>query len=90
MTEWGVFGVIVAVVSFVIAIMAPIIKLNTTITKLNGTMERLREKLDDLTVDNKEAHKRLWDKVDENTNQLEKHEIEIEKLKVQNHKKDPL
>lgn len=85
MTEWTVFLVITVLFGFVAAVMAPIIKLNTTITELNGTMERLREKLDDLTTDNKDAHKRMWTKLDSHEAKLDDHEIRI-KL-VEDHQK---
>ena len=41
MTEWGVFGVIVALVSFVVAVGAPMLKLNGTITRLSTIIEQL-------------------------------------------------
>lgn len=80
MTEWGVFLVITALVTFAIAIIAPIVRLNTTITKLTVTVESLSEKVKELTDDNKEAHKRLWAKMDDHEDRLDKHEIAIQKL----------
>jgi hypothetical protein len=47
MTDWGfVFGVIVAVATFLIAIGTPIIKLNTSITKLSVAVENLMKYVD--------------------------------------------
>lgn len=85
MTEWGVFLVITALLSFVVAVVAPVLKLNTTITKLNSTMERLREKLDDLTVDNKAAHRRMWEKIDGHEERIDNHEVRM-KL-IEDHQK---
>ena len=48
MTEWGVFGVIVALVSFVVAVAAPMLKLNGTITRLSTIIEQFSKRLDKL------------------------------------------
>ena len=80
MTEWGVFLVVSALVTFSIAIIAPVIKLNTTITKLNVTVESLGEKLKDLSDDNSMAHRRIWTKLDDHEARLDRHEISIRLL----------
>ena len=41
MTEWGVFGVVIALVGFAATFLAPALKLNSSITKLTVTVERL-------------------------------------------------
>ena len=62
MSEWTVFVVLAAVVGFGITIITPIIKLNTTITKLTTVVDLLTANLKELTSDNSEVHKRLWEK----------------------------
>ena len=41
MTEWGVFGVIVALVGLLATVTAPLIKLNGNITHLNVTLDQM-------------------------------------------------
>ena len=40
MTEWGVVGVIIALVGFAATFLAPALKLNASITKLTVTVEQ--------------------------------------------------
>ena len=47
MTEWEVFGVIVALIGFVVAIGTPILKLNTSITKLIARISALDGNIDE-------------------------------------------
>ena len=49
MTEWEVFGVIVALIGFVVAIGTPILKLNTSITKFIARISALDVNIDELT-----------------------------------------
>ena len=74
MTEWEVFGVIVAVAGFAIAIGTPIIKLNTSITRLVDKLNMLDEGIDDLTARNSKSHERLWNHNDEQDKTLNDHE----------------
>ena len=87
MTEWGVFGVIVALAAFVASIVAPILKLNTNITRLTVTMEHVVQRMDDQGGEindyerhNHESHKRLWDKTEEQDKTLTDHEGRITQL----------
>ena len=56
MSEWGVFGVIVALIGFAVSIVTPIIKLNTNITKLTVTLERMVKDVDIQKNSSHEAH----------------------------------
>lgn len=60
MTEWQVFGVIVALFSFVVAVVTPILKLNTSITKLTVTMESMSKDLINDREKSRDAHKNIW------------------------------
>ena len=60
MTEWQVFGVIVALFSFVGAVVTPILKLNTSITKLTVTMESMSKDLINDREKSRDAHKNIW------------------------------
>lgn len=81
MTEWGVVGVIVALIGLLAAVMAPIVKLNTNIVTLVERLAALNEDMKSLTDDNSAGHKRLWDKNEEQDRRLNAHDIEIDRLK---------
>lgn len=74
MSEWGVFGVIVALIGFAVSIVTPIIKLNTNITKLTVTLERMVKDVDIQKNSSHEAHKRLWAKNEEQDKRINDHE----------------
>lgn len=87
MTEWQVFGVIVALFGFVVAVVTPILKLNTSITKLTVTMESMSKDLINDREKSRDAHKSIWAGIDavekKNTEQdltLSNHEQRIKVL----------
>ena len=87
MTEWGVFGVVVALVGFAVAIITPILKLNTNITRLTVTMEHLvkemggqSKEMKEIREKNHKSHERLWDKNEQQDKALENHETRIKVL----------
>lgn len=77
MTEWEVFGVIVALTAFAISIGTPIIKLNTSITRLIERLNMLDEGMDELTEKNHKSHERIWVHNEEQDNKLNDHETRI-------------
>ena len=76
-TEWEVFGVIVALVAFAISIGTPIVKLNTSITRLIDRLNMLDEGMDELTARNSKSHERLWKHNEEQVDKLHDHETRI-------------
>ena len=58
MSEWGVVGVLIAVVGLFFTVGKPVITLNTSITKLTVTVDRLQKDYDDLK---KQAHSEVND-----------------------------
>ena len=76
-TEWEVFGVIVALVAFAISIGTPIVKLNTSITRLMDRLNMLDEGMDELTARNSKSHERLWKHNEEQDDKLHDHETRI-------------
>lgn len=77
MTEWGVVGVIVALVGLFLTVGAPVMKLITSITKLTGAVDALQKDVEGLTVKNTEAHRRIWEHNDEQDEKLNDHETRI-------------
>lgn len=87
MTEWGVFGVIVALASFIAAVVTPMLKLNSSITKLNVTINYMNQQLtnqnaeiDRIRERSRESHRKLWEKNDEQDGVLDSHDKRISKL----------
>ena len=80
MAEWGVFGVVIALVGFAATFLAPALKLNSSITKLTVTVERLVKDMSDQRESNSKAHERLWDKNDEQDKAINDHETRITTL----------
>ena len=87
MTEWGVFGVIVALASFIAAVVTPMLKLNSSITKLNVTINYMTQQLtnqnaeiDRIRERSRESHRKLWEKNDEQDSVLDFHDKRISKL----------
>ena len=70
MTEWGVFGVIVALVTFALAVGAPVLKLNKSINVLTVNVENLKDLLDEMKKDNRRAHQDLQDQIDEHSEKI--------------------
>ena len=78
--EWQVVGVIVVLVGLAGSIIGPVIKLNSSITRLTVTMERLVRDMDAFKESSRDAHKRLWEKNDEQDKCIHDHETRITTL----------
>ena len=70
MTEWGVVGVIITLVTFGIAIGAPVLKLNKSINVLTVNVENLKELLEEFKHENRRAHQDLQDQIDEHSEKI--------------------
>lgn len=80
MTEWGVVGVLIALVGFVTAIVTPIIKLNTSIVKLSTLVDNLGNQLTNMEAANSASHDRIWTRLDEHTSELNEHDKRISRI----------
>ena len=65
MTEWGVVGVIIALVSLAAAIVGPITKLTQSITRLTVVVDRLAKEQQNQKESARNSHRKLWDKCTE-------------------------
>lgn len=77
MTEWGVIGVIIALVGLVASIVKPMTNLTRSITKLTVMVERLEDDIRAQRSSAKASHQRLWDKCAEQDEVLSDHEHRI-------------
>ena len=70
MTEWGVVGVLVALIGLYISITKPLVNLNTTITLLSAKVDELNEDLKDLVSRNSDSHERIFNTLDSHEHRI--------------------
>ena len=88
---WEIMVGIIALVGFCITLGTPILKLNTSIIRLNESVNVLRDAITKSEVDNKEAHKRIWDHMDDVDETIKDHEDRLVKAEsVLQHQHDKL
>lgn len=75
--EWTVVVVLIALVGLVISVLTPAIKLNTSVTRLSTLVDSLNNKLSTMESNNSEAHRRIWNELDEHKTVLGSHETRI-------------
>ena len=80
MSEWAVFGVIVALISFVTAVAVPMLKLNSTIVKLTVKLEHLEEVFAKSLESAAETNKRIWARLEDHGEQLKNHDRRIQHI----------
>ena len=62
MTEWGVVGVIIALLGLFMTVIKPLLTLNTSIVRLTDQMEHVSDDLNELTDENSRNHKRIHER----------------------------
>ena len=80
MNEWGVFGVIVAIVGLFFTVGKPIINLNTSITILNENVKQQNERLNKFEKNSGKEHAELWEHEEEQDKILEQHKMRLHDL----------
>lgn len=80
MNEWEIVGVIVVLVGLFFTVSSPVMKLISSITKLTATVENLQEDVAAVTKRNTDAHRRLWEKNDQQDREIQDHGNRIERL----------
>ena len=77
MNEWGVFGVIAAIVTFGVCVGAPLLRLNSTITRLSVVLNLFQKQVDCDNKANSEEHLAIWSEVEKQGDMLNEHETKI-------------
>lgn len=77
MTEWGVFGVIVAIISFGVLVGTPLLRLNSTITRLETVLDAFEARFKKEREDIEKVHHAIWDKCTEHEVKINDHETRI-------------
>ena len=77
MTEWGVVGVIIALVGLGASVIKPVVSLTKAITQLTVVVEGLKADMDNQRQYSRESHKELWDHNTAQDKELEDHERRI-------------
>lgn len=80
MTEWAVFGVIVAVAGFLAVVVPPIVNLTKSITRLTVVVDKLSGDLEDQKKRSTESHRELWAHNGEQDERINDHETRIRLL----------
>lgn len=73
MTEWAVFGVLVAVAGFLAVVVPPIVNLTKSITRLTVVVDNLSK---DMELQRK-SNSKLWAHNDEQDDKLQDHETRL-------------
>ena len=82
MTEWGVVGVIIALVGLFATIVPPLTRLTQSITKLTVVVDRLDAEQKAQRQNAKASHQKLWDKCGKLDAALEDHEHRLTVLET--------
>jgi len=77
MDEWGVIGVLVALVGLFATVGAPISKLIESLTKLTVTVQALQADMAQLTAQNCKSHERIFTRLDSQEGRLVDHETRL-------------
>ena len=77
MQEWDVVGVMIALIALMTAVITPIVKLTHAITKLTSSLENMEKGVEQLAVNNRNAHERIWNYTHEQDAKLGDHESRI-------------
>lgn len=80
MNEWEVVGGIAVLVGLFFTVSSPVMKLISSITKLTSTVENLQEDVASVTKRNTDAHRRLWEKNEQQDREIQDHGNRIERL----------
>lgn len=80
MNEWGVVGVLIALVGLGGAIIPPILKLNTAIVRLTEAVKELQKDMGDFVNGNHNSHVRIHERIDTCADEIKNHEYRIKEL----------
>lgn len=80
MTEWAVFGVLVAVAGFLGVVVPPIVNLTKSITRLTVVVDKLSSDLEEQKKQSIESHDKLWKHNNEQDDRINDHETRIRLL----------
>ena len=87
MERYDVIIIVVGLITTALTIGAPVIKLNTAITRLIVKLDSLGKDMDDLEVHNRESHRRIHEKNEEQDEKLADHEGRIKVLENEKERK---
>lgn len=82
MSEWLVVSVLITLIGLVATVVTPIVRLNTTITKLTTIVDVVKDSIKELTSDNSEGHRRLWEHNAAQDEKLSDHDKRLDRMEV--------
>lgn len=81
MTELSIIGVIATLVTLVVGVGTPIIKLNNTISRAITKIDAFEKSLDDMKQSNRINKDKVWEKLNEHTDEISVIKTDVEVLK---------
>ena len=92
MTEWNIVTVVVVIVGLIGTVAAPLVKNTRAMTQLSGEIKNLiyriemnEKETDELKVKASSRHKQIFERLDEQGEKINNHEVRISALE---HKED--
>lgn len=73
--SWEILSALIIIVGCLVTLGGVLVKLVRTLTQLDDTMKHLRSDLDRQHDENKESHKRIYDKLDDHEHRI----VELER-----------
>ena len=80
MTEWGVVGVIIALVGLFFTVGKPVVELNKALTENTAEIRNNKKTLETFKADSKKTHEAQWNHIHANKEKLAEHEARIHNL----------
>ena len=81
MSEWGVVGVLAALVGLFFTVGGPILKLNSTMTRLDSSLRFQSREIAANKADNDETHRELRQTLSEHDRVLRQQDKDIDRIK---------
>ena len=82
--SWEILAGLITIVGSLIGLGTVLAKLIGVLTRLDDTVKQLRSDLDRQREDNKESHKRLFERIDDHETRINDHERRISDLEHDN------
>lgn len=68
--SWTALLAVITIVGVILTITKPIIQLTSTLTELNSRLDKLETDIDKFTINNRQEHRHLHDRIDHVENDL--------------------
>lgn len=77
---WEIILGIITFFGFIVSVVTPITKLTKIMTELSVSVENLKKSIDQISISNTEAHRRIWEHNEDQDQKIEDHEKRITRI----------